>query len=172
MSHSLHSSSTKQDFIQNDQQGEVTLHPAPTISHTPAMEKDRRRGRRKWGGRMAPAKWTHELPWPRVQSFLLWTPQISKERNRAGILPSPNFRCRNRWAAFAAGLQRPLRTLRAAAATRMLGLERRSDAAVTITPAAEAAASLRGFLPSRHPTQGREWPTSIQAMPGEAGIET
>lgn len=150
----------------------MTLHPAPTISHTPAMEKDRQRRRKEWGGRVAPAKWTHELPWPRVQSFLLWTPQISKERNRAGILPSPNFRCRNRWAAFAAGLRRPLRTLRAAAATRMLGLERRSDAAVTITPAAEAAASLRGFLPSRHPTQGREWLTSIQAMPGEAGIET
>lgn len=67
------------------------MHPAPTISHTPAMEKDRRRGRRKWGGRMAPAKWTHELPWPRVQSFLLWTPQISKERNRAGILPLPKL---------------------------------------------------------------------------------
>lgn len=149
------------------------MHPAHTISHTPAMEKDRRRRKKEGkGGGGAPAKWTHELPWPRVQSFLLWTPQISKERNRAGILPSPNFRCRNRWAAFAAGLQRPLRTLRAAAATRMLGLERRSDAAVTITPAAEAAASLRGFLPSRHPTQGRKWPTSIQAMLGEVGIET
>lgn len=33
----------KQDILQNNQQGEVTLHPAPIISHTPAFWKERDR---------------------------------------------------------------------------------------------------------------------------------
>lgn len=34
----------KQDILQNNQQGEVTLHPAPIISHTPAFWKERETG--------------------------------------------------------------------------------------------------------------------------------
>ena len=37
----------KQDIVQNDQQGEVTLHPASTISHSSILKRNRERERER-----------------------------------------------------------------------------------------------------------------------------